>query len=377
VILSILLGGGALFGLIYFGLGYEVKSATDQRILMAICLFFVLLPLYLSAELFSIKVILFEDALEFHELRRKVRILRADIVGYRIIPTRYVATLVLTAKSRKPLKLPLFIKTDDDFFSWLEDSTNLDAQDLINSEAELKSDPQLGFTEQERIDRIQQGRKTAKWLNRIAGAVFFWGWFFPLPYDLVITIAAALPVYAIFVAARSPGLFDFEGRRNDARADIAIALVCPAIILGGRTFFDFDFVNATPIFLWGLAVGTVLTLAVLRTSGAKVRMRKSTLIFMGLFLVVYGCGLAGEVDVRLNRSTAEVLPANVLDKRVSNGKTTTWYLRLSPWPGRPRINDISVPEAMYNTVHSGQQVCLYVYGGALRIPYFWAVQCPQ
>src|SRR5258708_12495764 len=67
----------------------------------------------------------------------------------------------------------------------------------------------------------------------------------------------ALPFIAIILLARSHGLYQIEGRRNDARPSLAGAFIFPSCILAFRAIQDLHFLEWKPLVLASLAFAAV------------------------------------------------------------------------------------------------------------------------
>lgn len=372
--LSVVVGGMGLAGAVYFGTGHEVRRPTDAAIFVVIGLVFVLLGAYLSLWVLRTKIVLFLDAIEVHELFSKRRLLLSEIAGYRILPTPYFRTLEITSRSGKKLKAGLVAQTDEAFHDWFGGLKNLDEEDLTKSEAELEDNTQLGATPQERFERIEHGRTAAKWLNGITFVAVAWAWFYPTPYEVVITILAALPIVTILMMIYSPGLYDIEERRNEARPSVAVPFILSGCTLTGRALMDVDFVGARSVLVWGLIAGSALALVIVRTD-PKPRVRIGSILVIFMFSIMYASGLIAQADTLFDNSQAQVLQATVLSKRISSGKMTRWYLQVSPWGPRSEPNEISVADSVYKAVDPGQMVCIHLRPGTLGIPWYWAAQC--
>ncbi|HXJ12447.1 MAG TPA: hypothetical protein VNH19_09260, partial [Candidatus Limnocylindrales bacterium] len=95
-----------------------------------------------------------------------------------------------------------------------------------------------------------------------------------------------------------------------------------------------------------------------------------------LFIAVaYGGGVTAMTDTLLDRSLPRVFQTEVLNKRISSGRSTTWYLRLAPWGPQAQPAEVSVHSSLYNSVQPGQIVCVSLYPGTLKILWFRVAHC--
>lgn len=71
-----------------------------------------------------------------------------------------------------------------------------------------------------------------------------------------------------------------------------------------------------------------------------------------------------------DESKPEIYKTIVLDKRVSKGRTETYYLKLSPWEKQKEIKEVSVPKNLYDTLKINDQATIKLKKGKLNIPWF-------
>ncbi len=364
-------------GIWYFGTGHETHGPRDAAIMVSVCGLFVLLGASLVAGLLRFQVTLGADYIEVHGFFTSRRMPRAEIAGFRILPTQYIATVVVVPRDphHKKLKFSQVLRTDDAFAAWLHTIPNLDAKELDESRAQLSADPDLGFMPDERTDRIKNAAQFAKAVNAIALVAGFWAWVYPRPYLPVIAALVLLPLVVIFEFVRSKGLYDLEGRRNEARPNVALALILPGPILALRALRDLHLLHWQSVIPAAVIVAAVLVLIVARAGEEKRKTAFSfLLLFAGLFATYAGCVIA-DADVLLDRSSPVAYRAEVLSASVSHGKTTTYSLQLGPWGPRQNPEDVDVTSSVYNNVAPGDSVCLLLYPGTLRIPWFTVSPC--
>jgi hypothetical protein len=103
--------------------------------------------------------------------------------------------------------------------------------------------------------------------------------------------------------------------------------------------------------------------------------RTSLLILAGL-MSMYGYGVVAHGNRLLDRSDPDVFHVEVLDKRVSTGKSTSYYLELAPWGPRTESAEAEVDRDFHDRVRPGGTVCVYLWPGALKIRWFEVWECP-
>jgi len=372
-----LITAAALLGIWYFGTGHESLNAQGRLILVVVCLAFFLLGAYLVVAMLNSKLILTADAIVVREPFVTKQLLRSQIAGWRVIPTQYVSVLEFTPRDPhgKRLKFALTIKRDAPFDSWLSTLPNLDAKDREESLAELDANQELGLTHEHRSQRLGEAARHAQYLNWATWAVSGWGWFYPYPYSSVIFALSALPLAAVFLALRTKGVYQFEGRRNDVRPSLALPIVLPGATLAIRALSDLSFLHWQQLLSPILFVTVALTAFLVSSDPAIARKRWPILAILFL-LAFYSSGVTAFADALLDRSAPHIYQTRVLSKHVSAGRHTTWYLELAPWGPQDHNSEVGVPHLLYNSVQPGDTVCVHFHRGALKIPWYLVAHCP-
>ena len=127
--------------------------------------------------------------------------------------------------------------------------------------------------------------------------------------------------------------------------------------------------------VWTVVVGvTVALIAMLLFCSRYINKKRKTYILAAVFVSVifvgnsYGIVLAG--NAVLDDSGHEYHETRVIDKSVSRGKNTTYYLTLQPWAHQAESERESVSRQLYNAVDIDDKVGIHYYKGAFNIPWF-------
>ena len=220
-----------------------------------------------------------------------------------------------------------------------------------------------------REERVAKARSTVKILNLAAGIAAVWAWIYPNPYPLAMSAAGVLPFIAIVLLARSHGLYQIEGRRNDARPSLAVAFIFPSCVLAFRAIQDLHFLEWKPLLLATLALAALLTIF-LAQSDPHFHNRAVAAISVFFMGTMFSFGTIAQFDVLADRSTPATYQTYALGKRADNGRTTSYYLRVAPWGPRHDSEEIEVSHALYATISPGQPVSIHLYSGALHLPWY-------
>ena len=369
---GLLCGTGGIAGMLYFGTGHEMTSLRSQLALVVLSLLFLLLGAYLITAVLTSRLILGPDFFEVKDFLSSKLLRRSDIAGYRILLTQYVSTLVFQPKAaeQKKLKIPLYFRTDGAFGQWFIEIPNLDHAELGQSMVELEAvvaRDSLGIDATE--ERIVGAYRTVKTLNWVTGIVTVWAWIYLKPYPLAMLAAGVLPLIVIVLLARSHGLYQIEGRRNDARPSLAVAFIFPGCALAYRAIQDLHFLEWKPLVLATLALAALLTIF-LAQSDPHFHNRAAAAISIFFLGSMYCYGAIAHFDVLADRSLPASYQTQVLAKRADNGRTTSYYLQVAPWGPRQDAEEIEVSRALYGAISPGQPVSIGLYPGALHLPWY-------
>jgi len=239
---------------------------------------------------------------------------------------KYYSTLVVRPRRRelKRLRIMLILKEDEAFHAWVASLPNLDEVEQAESAARIIQDQGVGATAEERSQRLGGARNKAKVLNWITGIGAVWGFFYPRPYQLAMAVFGVLPLVAMAMLATGGGLYQMRGRRNDARADLSIAFFFPGLVLGLRGLLDFNLLAWMPIIKLTIVSTVILTILLVIVSRGMSERPWAILPF----LLVYLFGAITQANTLLDHSKRQVFHVRVLNKRISSGNSTTYYLQV-------------------------------------------------
>jgi hypothetical protein len=347
---------------------YEPLQGSHSRFwLVGLCASFAALGVYCLLSSYRSRVVLYSDRIEVEELTRTDVLSREEIRGWRSLPTSPPGFVFVPKEpTRRSLKVAQVFRPDPAFAEWVHTLPCLDTIDHKLSKAEIRNNVQLGTTPGERMKALKKGRRIALAVNSGASLVSLWGFLYPEPYELAILSLVALPWIAAGIVRGSRGLFRVDGYRNDAHPNVAIAILFPtlALFLLLRSVFDYEMLHALILVWYAIGIGFILWLSVCAVD-LSIRTKGGTVVALLAFSLVYGYGAAVQANALLDRSPEASYSAQVKDKRVVSGKTTTYQLDLAPWGPVTDANRMRVGRTTYEYIQPGDVVHLVVRKGAL------------
>lgn len=302
---------------------------------------------------------------------RAVRI--ADLEGYRLVQSQYTKNIVLFPKNKteKKIKLSSTFERFGELSAWVAQTLpDLDAREAAVEQQAILKDREYGHTERERGELLEKYRGVTKYLNNAGIAVGLWAFIFPQPYEILLVLCALFPLAGIMILVQSNGLVHFDERKNSAHPSIVRMFMMPALALALRSLLDFSIIDAKLLLLPVLAITAVfsgLMLAKSKEFTGKAWIKLLPIIFVA----VYAYGLTVMGNCLFDESRPEVFGVKVMDKRISGGRSTTYYVKLAPWGPITEADDATVPRSLYEQIQVGKEVYVVKKDGILRIPWFY------
>jgi len=208
------------------------------------------------------------------------------------------------------------------------------------------------------------------------GAVTATGWAYidPQPYPIIMGAMIAMPWVAIAMIVISKDTFAIDDDPKNGRASLAALFICPGLVLALRVMTDMHVLEWKPVLVATL-VGLILFALILAVTDHW--KRRSSFIAAVLLSTAYCYGATVMLNGLLDRSEAKVYPVKVLAKHVSRSrKSTTYHFEIAPWGPMFQNDDVNVTGFLYQQVRVGQNICVILREGALKVPWFGLEVCP-
>jgi hypothetical protein len=324
------------------------------------------------------RVVLHENEIEVFGIYRESRLSRAEISGMRVFGAgQGVATIKLLPRysSGAPLSLPPSLAMDAEFHAWFTGIDDLEAQDRQASvDRYLKDESEPGSPE-EKWQRLRTTSRVAQRLTWLMVAAFAWSIFYPHPYRLVILTLALLPWVSVALAAFRGNIYRLDSYRNDLVVNVGGAMTLPGFALTLRALFDVQVLDGYLAALLTIG-GAVGCMGLILMFVDEMRGHRGSQLSLLLLMCTYSYGVVMFANKQLDSGEPVSYTVPVLDKRISTGQGITRYLRVGPWGPRKEAEEVEVGSDMYE-VAVGEQVCVYVYPGALRMRWYEVWTCPR
>jgi hypothetical protein len=296
-----------------------------------------------------------------------------QIAGYRT-DDKYIYISPLE-KSFKRIKISRYFGGTAEILSWLSQHyPDLDEQRALSEKEEILANYELGYSVEQREEKLAAARKRSKTLNWAGGVVAIWTIFFPVPYEAAIVATLVVPLLCILSSKYSGGLIRLQEEKGSAYPSVFSGLFFPSLAIGLRAVLDYNILQYGNAWKGALLVAAgLMTFLLVRSKEFLFRSPKKygIVFFFAVLSLIYGFGAVVTVNCTWDRAAPTVYHAQVTEKRVSSGKTTTYYATLTPWGPQADVDDVAVSKEMYNRLQKGDDVRVYFRRGLFSIPWFF------
>ncbi len=321
------------------------------------------------------RIIITSDSITRINLAGKETLDFAAIKGFRT--DQYYIHLVPNDERKKEIKISIYVEQSGLIIGWLHRTfTELDLDESAEEERKILEDQAHGFNRETREHRLAEARRYAKYLNILGFGIGLWVLLYPTPYLTSVFASMTIPVLALGLVYFYRGLIRVDERKNSPYPSILYGVVSPSSALTLRAMFDYDFLEYNN--LWIVVSVITIALTVLFLFGTKemnfskwVDYLNATVLAGITLSFVYGTFVV--LNCKLDKSEPQIFSTSVVDKDVSSGNSTTYYLVLDPWGPRKAAEKASVTRNEYETTEKGDTVDVYLKNGLFGSSWFYVV----
>ncbi|MFT3705302.1 MAG: hypothetical protein QM802_23240 [Agriterribacter sp.] len=320
------------------------KDARIYWITVPVSLAMIVLVTIGLIDLIKSKFVIGQDSLILTGAFQTRELLFSEIKGYRI-NEKYIF-IEPEDRDQKKIKINTYFERTEEIKEWLaERYKDLDVEQGNQETEQILSNNEFGLTIEEREHRLTKAKKVSRILN-VGGAVIgAWTLFFPTPYEYAILGSAIVPIICLIIIKIFRGLIRIDERKGSAYPSVFLAIFVPAMATVLRAILDYEIFNYSNAWIPSLLIAIIyMVILAVKNSEFNIREKKSYWLLAAVFVFIFGYGYGTVVNLNCiyDHSNAEIYKAKILNKTISSGKTTTYYLQLTPWGPQKEIEKVSV-----------------------------------
>lgn len=215
------------------------------------------------------------------------------------------------------------------------------------------------------------------WLEYVSIGMCLWFVFYPKPYQLLLIVLLLLPFIGMYLnGLEKPCIASLveinRGSKNEY--DVADFIDLPAWAILIRVLVDYETDSFVSILLAG-SVALVAICIFLFITHEKIRQSNKdkwwiySSIFFSFFVYSFSAVIA--VNCSFDTSEPQVYETTVIDKYISRGKHTNYYIKVKPWGHHYDVESIRVPSSDYSNYQVNQKTMIDYKEGLLGIPWYY------
>lgn len=371
-IVGYIFSAGATVGA-YFAVkaGLSATSTAYEILFHLIAILCVGAALFLMREIRISRFVITVDKVYLVSMIYK-RTLRLDqIKGWRDVEQEI--HIIPNDESLRKIRVSVYFKDAAEIRYFLDSNfPNLDEVEAESQREEILQNEEFGITREARLERLERARKAARYTEWLGWAITAWLFLYPQPYRLSIIAGATYPFFAIGVCYLYRGLILGDGSKNSGYPSVLATIIMVSIMLALRALLDFNTLDySNGWILMGAVALAIFILYMIPTNGFN-RDRKAslvTLFLLPIFTFAYGFGTTTLANGLGDYSEPTAFSTTVVDKRVSSGKSRTYYLKLKKWGTLKEDEEITVTTDEYDQTNIGDTVNVYQFPGMFRMPW--------
>jgi hypothetical protein len=275
-------------------------------------------------------------------------------------------------KNKSYIKISTYIANSNELICWLgERFPNLDLEEFEVEQEEILANDEYGLTEELRCRAFERAKKQARVANItgfiLAALVFFY------PEKWIVTLAMLFPIGLIFLIGQSNGLIRLNGKKNSAYPIVITSFIFITGALGLFLLNNISLIHFSDLLIVsGIVFCALAPLVYLSCKELRIRSMESfiSVFFIGLFFFVYSFESCTAVNCLYDKSESVYYYPKVLNKRISSGKHTSYFLELESWGSQVNTEEEDVGSGKYNHTAIGDKVTVEYRKGALGAPWY-------
>lgn len=295
-----------------------------------------------------------------------------DIKGYRI--TEHF-TFIESISNKTRIKLSNYYENRNELQDWLIwNYKNLNELEIIQEKQEILSKQDLGWTIEERESIFLKYKRLAKILNWSGSIIAIVTILLLKTSDYIILLCIVYPIFCLLAILFSKGLLTIDERNEAVYPSVFWAFFAPTSVVFLRALMYFKIYNYDNVWLLTavIAFSFFFTLIINNRGFVFNKFeRTSTILIFSVFIVFgYSFGTVINLNCALDDSQPKKFKTIVLDKRITKGKSTNYYLTVSPWNNQKEPKEENTNESDYEIIKKGDTITINFYEGKLNIPWY-------
>lgn len=361
---GLLAAGMSLFSIFLF-----YKIIPRYSFILVIPLVILVIAVLIIVTFLKRKIVLSESTLLVVTLFSVKELQIAAIKGFRIDNKIIKIEPISVTDTTLVIGNYIDFKDSSEILEWLfKNFKDLDALDLETEHQKLLRDTTLGFSENEREEKIKKSKQIANAYNIISGVLSLLLLFITKQFGYIVLFI--LPLLGILLLYNFELIKFLSNSKRSVSGFVFIGMLIPCFaLLLKSTEFNLLYMEkiVMPV---GIVSCVLFLLLCVKGINKSIGSVIGQIIAMLIVSCLYGFGSIRSINCSFDSSRQLLFNATVLDHHINHGKSTSYYLKLSPWGPQHKEENESVSKNMYFNTQLGEIVTVKYKEGYLKAPWF-------
>lgn len=319
------------------------------------------------------KIITYDDRIVYIGSFYSRVLMLNEIQGYRLGDK--VLTLESVSGAKSISMSFIDFRGADQFVNWVKANyADLNKEGLKDSQEEVFNRADLGSTKEEREKRFGKYKEIAIAYNIWGGVLGFFTIFLNGRFATILLIFYCFLGFVVILTSKRIIKFASDGSKS-IYPFMWIGFFAPAASLFGQSVGNYSVLDISNLMLPALAI-SVISFACLATAGINRSIKPvgGQIVMMIIASVLLALGSLRLVNCQFDDSQGQQFEAQIADKWIARGKTTTYNIRLGAWGPSAGGEELTVSKDFYNNVNLGQPLHLKLKPGVLGMQWYYLIE---
>jgi hypothetical protein len=284
--------------------------------------------------------------------------------------------IVLVRKNgEKPLSIPGTVERRSELLDWMKERfPDINAQLAREVTEEVLHDERYGLTEEDRARRLTQARKLMLYSAIVVPLFFGWALISQQPPKLLVLILLAFPFVGVWLTWYYKGILRLYMSKAKPYPTLLMTVFIAELaafvaVMRGFSIYLFDGR------VWGLLAALSVVVLLIWAAACRAAMggeKNLFAVFAGMLILagLYSYNALIFSNCAYDRQQSTILRVGIDGKHSTHGKTTSYFLELSPWGRFTDGKNVPVSYSLYHATRTGDSVNVYLHPGKWGIPWY-------
>jgi hypothetical protein len=331
------------------------------------------LGLYLFRECTRLRVTIDDHQLTVQHAFSSQSMALTDIDGYLIGDKE--SCYLIASGDEKSLRVPKGLADRSDLLDWIKEKyEDIDARECEAEKAALLENEEFGVSRHEREAMLKRAGRISIIFYLVNLALLLWVLAYPRPFELLMILVLTSPWAGVYFTWKYKGLLRLSRRKSSPYPSVVVGMTLPVIGAALRVIASYDLygfpASALKTLLAGSLLVTVAGTVMMKEALSAEKRKILAVIVIFIIASAYFFGVLVFSNCHYDHSSPTVLQVGVNGKHESHGRSSTYYLELSPWGKYRNGTSVQVGRSFYDAVASGDSIFVGLYEGKWKIPWY-------